>query len=281
MPISDTEVAVTKQQLVSSIVQDVLKSESILIPTITNYSQFAVPGAKGVDIAKRNQFAAGDKTEDVDLVQQTLTFTADSLNFDKHKAIYAELEMKAGLQSNVAVRSEILMEQAKELALQVDKDIITQLKLVSTAAPDHLIDYSNSPTDTILQTDILEARRLLNVAKVSKAGRFMMVSPDQEKAMLLIADFVRADAYGNAGGLINGEIGRVYGFTVLMHTELSAADTLFWHPSHVGYGTQLDPSFEEMKNLKGVKDEFLLHMIYGCKVLDSGKRGVYINGTGV
>lgn len=278
--ISDTEVGATRQEVVSSIVQEVLKQESILIPTVANYSQYAQSGSHIVDIPKRTQFAAADKVEDTDLTAQALTFTVDQLLLNKHKAIYAELELKAGIQSNVNVRSEILMEQAKELALQVDKDIITQLKLVSIAAPDHLLDYANSPTDTIQQTDILEARRLMNVAKVAKAGRFMMVSPDQEKAMLLLSDFVRADAYGNAGGLINGEIGRVYGFTVLMHTELSAADALFWHPSHVGYATQLNPSFEQDKDLKGVKEEFLLHMLYGAKVLDGGKRGVYFNGTG-
>lgn len=281
MATSDTEVAVTKQQLVSSIVQDTLKQNSILIPTIANYSQFAVKGAKGVDIPKRTQFAAANKSEDTDLVVQEMTFTADSLNFDKHKAIYAELEMKAGIQSNVNVQAEILLEQAKELALQVDKDIIVQLKLVSTAAPDHLLDYSNTPTDTILQTDILEARRLLNIQVVPMSDRFMAISPDQEKAMLLISDFVRADTYGSAGGLINGEIGRVYGFTVIMHTSLAAVDSLFWHKSHVAYASQLEADFQTMKNLKGVKDEFLLHMLYGTKVLDAGKRGVYFNGTGI
>jgi N4-gp56 family major capsid protein len=278
--ISDTEVGATRQEVVAALVQEVLKQKSVLIPTVSNYSSFAVPGSYIVDIPKRTQFAAADKTEDTDLTAQALTFTVDQLLLNKHKAIYSEVEMKGSIQSNVNVRAEVLKEQAMELALQVDKDIITQLKLVSTAAPDHLLDYANSPTDTIQQTDILEARKLLNIQKVPMGDRFMMVSPDQEKAMLLLSDFVRADAYGSAGGLINGEIGRVYGFTVLMHTELSAAETLYWHKSHAAYATQMNPDFKEDFDLKGIKAEYLLHMLYGSKVLDSGKRGVFFNGTG-
>jgi N4-gp56 family major capsid protein len=275
-----TEVDSARQQVVANIVQTVLKQESILMPTVTDYSRFAGPGAKSVDINRRTQFAAADKAENTNLTAQEITFAADNIALSKHKAIYAKIERIAGLQANVEVSAEVLMEQAKELALQIDKDLIVQLKLVSTSAPDHLLDYANTPTDTLAQADILEARRLMNVQKVPMQDRFMVISPDQEKAVLSISDFVRADAYGSAGGLINAELGRLYGFTVLMHTELSAAHSLFYHKSHVGWAMQLNPEFATNFDLPSVSDEYLLHQIYGVKVLDSGKRGVFFNGSG-
>lgn len=278
--IGATEVAATEQAVIANVVQQVLKQKSILMPTVTDYSSWAQPGSLSVGVPRRTQFAAADKSENTNLTAQELTFAADTISLAKHKAVYAKLERIAGIQSNVNVAGEIMVEMAAELALQIDKDLIVQLKLVSSSAPDHLLDYANTPTDTLAQGDILEARRLLNVQNVPMDGRFLAVSPDQEKAMLSIADFVRADAYGNAGGLMNGELGRIYGFTVIMHNSLSAVDSIAYHKSHVGFALQLQPEFKTQFELASVSDEFLLHQIYGSKVLDSGKRGVYYNGSG-
>jgi N4-gp56 family major capsid protein len=276
-----TEVTAVAQDAIASVVQEVLKQKSILLPTISDYSSYAVKGDKSVSIPKRTQFAAADKSENTNLTAQELTFTADQILLNKHKAIYAKLERIAGVQAMVQVDQEIISEMANELALQIDKDILVQLKLASTAAPDHLLDYANTPTDTVQAVDILEARRLLNVQKVPMMDRYMLISPDQEKAMLQIANFIEVDKYGaDAVALKNGELGRIYGFTVLMHTELAAAQTLFWHSTACGFARQLQPEYATDFQLASVSQEYLLHNLYGVKVLDAGVRQVYFNGTG-
>lgn len=276
-----TEVTATAQDLVAGIVQEVLKQQSILLPTVTDYSAYAVNGAKSVSIPRRTQFAAADKSENTDLTAQVLTFAADQILLSKHKAVYAKVEKIAGAQANVQVASEVITEMAAELALQIDKDIITELKLASAAAPDHKLDYANTPTDTLQAVDILEARRLLNVQNVPMMDRYLIISPDQEKAMLQIANFIEVDKYGaDAVALKNGELGKIYGFTVLVHNALAAIDSLIYHKSAVGFARQLQPEFATQFQLASVSDEYLLHHLYGCKVLDSGKRQVYFNGTG-
>ncbi len=113
------------------------------------------------------------------------------------------------------------------------------------------------------------------------ADRYMLISPDAEKSMLQISNFIEVDKYGSdAVALKNGELGRIYGFTVLMHTELSAADVLFYHKTHVGYARQIAPEYATDFQLASVSQEYLLHNLYGAKVLDLGKRGIYFNGTG-
>lgn len=278
--IGATEVSAVEQAVIANVVQTVLKQKSILLPTCDDYSRFAVPGSLSVGIPRRTQFAAADKSENTDLTAQEITFSADTISLNKNKAVYAKLEEIAGLQANVDVKSEVILEMANELALQVDKDLLVQLKLASSSAPDHILDYTDSSGDVIAQADILNARYLLNVQKVPMENRYMVISPLKEKEMLAIADFVRADAYGNAGGLMNGELGRIYGFTVLMHTELSGAHSLFYHKSHVGYAFQMQPKYSTNFQLASISDEFLLRQLYGCKVMDSGKRGVFYNGTG-
>jgi len=278
--ISYTELSATAQSLVASVVQETLKQKGILLPTITDYSSFAVKGAKDVSIPRRTQFAAANKAENTNLTSQEITFSTDTIALNLHKAIYASLERAPDMQSNVNAQAEMIQEMANELALQMDKDIIVQLRLASAAAPDHRVQFANTPTNTIQQTDLLEARRLMNIQKIAMQDRVLIVPPDQEKAMLLISDFVRADSYGNAGGLMNGELGRIYGMTVIMHTELAAAEFFAYHKSHVAFASQISPSFDTDKDLKAVADEFLLHTVYGVKVLDSGKRGILFNAAG-
>jgi N4-gp56 family major capsid protein len=275
-----TEVSAVQQTVVANVVQQVLKQKSILLPTIMDYSAWVPQGSVACKVPRRTQFTAADKSENSALTAQELTFSADTISMDKHKAVYASLERYAMVTANVDVKAQILIEMAEELALQIDKDIIVELKLASTSAPDHLLDYANTPTDTLAIADITNARALLNTQNVPMEDRYLLISPTQEKALLNISDFVRADAIGSAGGLINGQIGRVFGFNVLMHSTLSAADAIFYHKSAVGHAKVLQPEFLQNVSVSKVADEFALHLLYGNKVLDSGKRQVYYNGSG-
>jgi hypothetical protein len=174
---------------------------------------------------------------------------------------------------------------ANELALQVDKDIITELKDVSTATPDHLLDYQTAGGPVELG-DFAEARKLLRQQSVPMMDNslFALISPVQEKAMLGIDNFISAEKYGAREALLNAEIGRVFGIRVLVHNELEDADMLVYHKSHVGYASQFKPSLETDRSLADVATEYLMQLIYGVETLDvtatGGKRGVHFNAVG-
>lgn len=271
-----TEVSATSMDVVASIVQETLKQESKLLATISDFSAFAVKGAQSVKVPRRNTFTAADKAENTALSAQELTFAVDTISLAKHKAIYAALEKMAEVQASPNVEAEIIMEMAKELALQVDKDIYTQLLLASASSPDHRIAFAGA---SLAATDLLEARRLLNVQNVPMDGRMLAVAPDEEKALLAIDNFIRADAYGNAGGLINGEIGKLYGMTVVMSNVVTAGLPIVFHKSAVGFAQQMQPEYQTNFDLKNTAKEYLLQHIYGVAVLDSGKRQVKLGSA--
>lgn len=271
-----TEVSATSMDVVASIVQDTLKQEAKLLPLIMDYSAFAIKGAANVKIPRRSTFAAADKAENTALTAQELTFAVDTLALDKNKAIYVALERVAELQATPNVEAEIIMEMAKELALQVDKDIAAQLLLASSSSPDHRVAFVGSD---VAQADLVNARYLLNVQNVPMDNRYLGIAPDQEKALLSISDFIRADAYGSAGGLVAGEIGRVYGMTVVMSNVFTAARAIVWHKSAVSFAQQLQPEYNTDVDLKNTAKEYLLQHVYGCKVLDSGKRQVLLGSA--
>lgn len=278
--ISITEISATSRALISSVVQETLKQKSVLLPTVMDISPQVTPGAKSVDLPRRGEFASESKAENTAYNKQVITFAADSLLLNKHEGVFVSIEKIGELQSAVDVKAEVIKEMAAELSLQLDKDLLTEIKSVSAAAPDHRVQFANTPTNTIQQTDLLEARRLLNVAKVPME-RTLLIPPDQEKAMLLISDFVRAETYGaSVPALQTGEIGRIYGMTVVMHTELVAAEFLVYHKSHVAFARQMQLNFDTDKDLENSAELMLMEQIYGTKVLDSGKRAVWFNATG-
>lgn len=271
-----TETSATSMAVVSALVQQTLKQESKLLPTIADYSQFAIKGASSVKVPRRTQFAAADKSENTSLTAQELTFSVDTISLAKNKAVYAALERVAELQATPNVEAEIIMEMAKEIALQVDKDIYAQLLLASAAAPDHRIAYVGA---SLAQADILEGMRLLKVQNVPMSDVAMVISPKDEKALLGIADFVRADSYGSPNGLVNGVVGRVYGFPVIVTNVATDDRAILYHKSAVGFASQMQPEYSTDQDLKNTAKEYLLQMIYGVSVLDSGKRQVLLGSA--
>ncbi len=271
-----TEVSATSMDVIASIVQQTLKQEAKLLNVVSDYSAFAVKGAASVSVPRRTQFTAADKAENTALTAQELTFAVDQISLDKNKAIYAALERVAELQATPNVEAEIIVEMAKELALQVDKDLYTQMLLASSSSPDHRIAFVGSD---VAEADLLQARYLLNVQNVPANDRFLIVAPDQEKALLGISNFIRADAYGSAGGLINGEIGRVYGMVVIMSNVATAARAIVMHKSAIAFAQQMSPEYDTDKDLKNTAKEYLLQHVYGAKVLDSGKRQVLLGSA--
>lgn len=152
----------------------------------------------------------------------------------------------------------------------------------STSAPDHLIAYTDATNEDIEKLDILNCRKLLNEAKVPQSERWGIVVADQEKNLLAISEFVRVDEAGASMALRNGQIGRLFGFDIVMIPS-SQADTatasFFGHKSACAVARQLMPKIEMQRDLPNLGDRHSISHIFGCKVLDSGKRFVKIIET--
>lgn len=267
-----TEVDVTIEEIVSSIVQEELKAKAVLAPSVMDMSSMASPGMDKINFPRAGSFTAESKGENTALTAQTITYVNDGLDLDQHKAILARVEDIAGLQAKPDVIADIVKRMANELAIDFDSYIYTQLKAASAATPDHRILYDNNATDNTLQkVDILEARRLLNVQHAPMEDRFLLISPGSEKSLLAIDDFVHADKYGSPEGLRNGELGRIYGFTVLMSPIANDLETVAYYRGSCAFAYQQAVRFEQARDLPNVASEYLMHTLYGATTLQSGK----------
>ena len=167
---------------------------------------------------------------------------------------------------------------------RVDECIIEELRLAADGTgglPDHRIQLSGGTNDEITLSDITEARKLLNQANVSEADRYLLISPCQEKAILDIDTFRNADSYGSDSSRVNGEIGRLYGFRVIVHNALADAEAIAYQRDAVAIAVQREVRFETRRaNLCLQKTEYAFSVGWGTTVLEQDVKQVLMNSTG-
>ena len=253
----------------------------MLFGKVTDYSFLAAKGVKSIAIPGSPGFdAVLDKAENTSAVlDDTNAFSVDTLNLNKHKYLQFILEDFADAQASVNVVQNHLMQAAKQIALQMDVDLITALKAASAATPDHLIKYIDTATNVIARGDILAARQLMVEQHINPRDCYLAVSPEKEGQLLNISDFIDASKYGSNEAIDNGVIGKIYGMPVMVHSKLTANETLVWHPSAVGVAVQVGASYKAQYDLKELGTRHSINTIYGTLTLDGGKRNVEISET--
>jgi hypothetical protein len=272
-----TETSAAALANISKIAQTFLIQNSVLLPTVTDYSALAVAGASSIKLPRSGGFTVGDKSENTAVEAQIITYAADTITFS-HRTVQFLLEKIAAKHSVVDVVSDAVMKATKALALDLDAKIIAQLELASASGPDHQINFIDTANDVIAKGDILAARKLLLTQNVNPKESYLLVGPEKEAEMLALADFIQAERYGSNMPITAGEIGSVYGMKVLVHTSVTDY-ILAYHPSAVGYAFSQPIELDFDKDLANIGMRYSLDYIFGAKVLDGGKRCVKVDST--
>ena len=278
----------TEMDLILSIVQEELVRSAKLRPTVTDYSSFAEKGMKSIEIPRYDSHFAAPAAQNPDgtteVAADTFDLAVDTISLDQWKTKYWEIPDRVNAQTRVQLVSEAAAAAGRAMGNDEDDDIIAELRLAADGTgglPDHRIQLSGGTNDEITLSDITEARKLLNKANVSEMDRFLLVSPDQEKAMLDIANFIEADKYGAREALLDGEIGRVFGFRVMVHNGLADAEAIAYQKQAVGIAYQQEMRFESRRaKLSLQKTEYSIAVGRGQEVLEQGVKQVLLNSTG-
>jgi len=267
-------------ELISSIFQTELIQSGVLAPTVENFTDLVKPGADSLKLPRANSFVVEKKQAGQKATSQKLTVSQDKLELSEHAVVQALVEDIASIQANVPLVAEYVKRMASSHALQLDKDIYAQLKLASSATPDHRIAYAAGGAPT--KQDFINARKLMKVANVPGDGRwYCAVNPAMEAVVIGLADFVDADKWMSGSEQVkqNGLLGRAYGFQVLTTNAVSDDYMIFYHSSHVGLAFQRQPNLQEQYKLEHLGLLVSLDQLYGVKVLDGGKRGVLVGSA--
>lgn len=274
-----TETSASALANISSMAQLYLQQESKLLPTVSDYSSLAVPGASSIKLPRSGGFTVGDKSENTAVDSQIITYAADTISLDQHRVVQFLLEDIADQQAMVNVVQDALLKASKDMAFDIDSKIKATFDSASTSAPDHVIQYNDATNEDIELVDVLAMRKLLVDQNIDPRECFLGVGSAQEKNMLAISDFIDASKYGSNEPIMNGEIGKIFGMRVIVSNVFSGTDSYAWHPTCSGFAMQQQVRVQRDYDLSQLAWRYSLDYIGGFSVLDSGKRVVKIEET--
>lgn len=266
----DTATDAMKQTIVANLVQRELIASSVLAGTIMDVSQFA--GADGIDeieFPTLSSFSVTKKASGTAVDAAALTYGTTKLLLNQHAVVQWLIEKKATKQAAIALELENLQRAARAHAKQIDVDIHAELIAgVSASGPDHIVAFIGSDFD---KADIVNAMKLLDLQELPSDGRFLAVNPAEHATMLNVEGFIDASRYGSNMPVMNGEIGMVYGMKVLKSTVVTTGRPVVYHKEAAVIGFQLQPSFDQQKDLANLATRYSLDQLYGIKTMLAGK----------
>lgn len=271
--IGDTQVDVSKEELVVDMMQMRLRQASQFIGTIRDESARAVPGAKSISYPRWNGGFTVNKLpypHDDDAVTtacepQRLVMVEDELLLNQHPNIVWEVPDSAGLQSKVNLEIAALDEAVYAHQDSIDNEIYDELyaAAANTAATtgDVLSDIF------LLKSKLKEANVVTNVGDV-----FAALTPANEKDILLSSTnrIIDASVYGGQTPLIQGEIGMVAGVRLVVSNNADQG-LMVYHRNSMIFGLQKAPNFETDRDIKCKTTIYSVDQFYGKQVMDGGK----------
>lgn len=267
---SATTVDATRMEFIAEMVQRELAAQAKVRPLILDVSEFAVKGNKSIEFPKLSSFSVTERADGADVSASALTYTTDMLELNVNASVQWILEKKADIQSRLQLLSANIQRAASAHARAVDAKIIQALYAGAAGAND--VTYNGGT----IEDNILDIVKNLDAANAPEDNRFVLFRPKQKKILLGVANFVQADRYGSNIPLVSGELGMAYGLRFVM-SNISTAGfiddcMLGFHKESAAIGFQLDPLFDEEKDIKygAGAMRYALDQLYGVKVLQSG-----------
>lgn len=192
-----------------------LKANTVMSQLVNrNYEDEVANHGDIVNVPVRGALSVNDKSEDTVVTLQTPTASTVQVTLNKHKEVSFLVEDVARAQAN----QDILMGYIEDGIIAIAEQIDTDLLALYTG-------FSTTPIDAtggIGVDDVVEARRLLNAAKVPMSNRFIVWHEDAEKEILQLEKFTSAD-YGAGTAIAEASIGRRFGFGHFMDQNVATA----------------------------------------------------------
>lgn len=276
-----SDIANTIETRVSEIVTETLVQESVMLPNVMDRTAEVGPGMNQLDIPLLNKLALNTVTPDgADVTPQTITTGVAQLQLTTHKSYDFSIPDAVAIESKLNLVQEQVAIGARVHAADVDDAILAALVAgVSTATPDHLIALDAS--DALV--DLRSAKKLLDDADVPKMDRFFVASPGFMQKLFSANNIIRANEYGNAGGIQGAVIASVFGFNILESSsdEIPEDGFVAYHRMTANFARHITPKFERQRQVLGHRDDYSLSQKYGVVNADpAGIRIVVGSSTG-
>ena len=145
------------------------------------------------------------------------------INLSYQKYVAGKIDDIAELQSRPDLLDEYARQAAEQLAKQVDADVRAAMVASGafTAGPGITIDHSAAFTANTFK--FAQLHRLLDNAKLPRAGRWIIMGPYSAEALQTYALQTGVIGASPVSSLVNGSIGTFAGFSVYVESDANSA----------------------------------------------------------
>lgn len=250
-----------------------LMDTQYILNSITDYTPFVKgKNAAGYHGPSITGIDAQNKDLNTDFTPITPTGTSIDIPFDRKVGTPLNVDNILEAQTNLNLLN-IYTEMAKDALLEA-YDLKVMQDILDNMAADAKIAYNTGASLT--EADFKKARELLNTAGAPLRGRYAIVRPVDEAALLSITNFVSADKIGRAN-LRDGVVGRAYGFDIIMRPTLPTVTSagerggdnecaLFYQSLVYGFGRQLELKTKTQPNALSISDIITIYSVCGGKI---------------
>lgn len=257
----------SKMDLIANIVQRELEFQAKLLPTITDVSQWAQPGARSIAFPKLTSFAVNNRAFGAADTEQTLTDTTDVIQLDKNRIVSWVVDMKDDLQASFDSQAELAKRAAAAHGRDMDNEILAVLEADGVAT---------ATVGAITRDIILEMQTSLFDREAIEDDIVLVVGNDSHEELLKISEFTEHQIYGPNNAIRGGQIGTVYGMPVIRRSGIAANTYYMYERGGVALGMQAAPSMDSEKDIQygtGAM-RFAMDVLYGVDSLQRGEKGV-------
>lgn len=151
---------------------------------------------------------------------QTLATTDQTLVIDQSKYFAFEVDDVDARQ--VKDSGQLLNKAADDSAFGLADGADLFLANLMTTSAGNVLTAGDAATADAAYKIVLALKVKLDKAKIPTIGRFLAVSPEFHALLLQDNRFLDASAYGSNTPILNGEVGRILGFQVMVTLNLPA-----------------------------------------------------------
>jgi hypothetical protein len=262
----NTQLGPTKQDVIAAIVQKELKFAAKLLPYVSDMSMFAGKGAQTVKFPKLTSFTVVDRASAAAGDASVLTSSVDTLALDLNAYVSWIIDSSDEIQTMIDAQIAFAQRAASAHGRYVDEQLILKAEAVGVAT---------TTPGNITRDIVLEMRKALLKNDGDMAQSVFMFSPDQEEALLKIAEFTSAQVYGQPV-IPNGMVGRLYGIPVVIHNGLATQQYFLAEKSGLAIAFQKNPMMAEQAEIQyGTSAKRVaMDQLFGVCGLQLGEKGV-------
>ena len=188
-----------------------------------NYQGMITNVGDTVHINSIGAITVKDYTKNTDMdAPEALTTTDQSLVINQAKSFNFQVDDVDNVQAAGDLVDTAMGRAAYALADVSDAFLLKTI--AGGAATGNIVGAASAPialTSSNVYENIVKLRTKLDKANVPNTGRTLVVPPEVYALLLLDDRFAKSDAAAGQNALLNGEVGRVAGFTVFMSNNVN------------------------------------------------------------